>query len=102
MTSPPDRASGSEFERAATDDCGEMVARLYSFLDGELTDERRRHIQEHLDRCPSCFGAFDFEAELRMIVVSRVRSHVPEHLAARIRFSIGGATASPGADEPAT
>lgn len=77
------------------DDCSEMVARLYYFLDGELTDERRRHIQAHLDRCPSCFGAFDFEAELRIVVASRVRSHVPQHLSDRIRLSLGGAFGGP-------
>lgn len=84
------------------DDCSEMVARLYYFLDGELTDERRTRIQAHLDRCPSCFGAFDFEAELRIVVASRVRSHVPQHLADRIRLSLGaagfpGGDAAPGA-----
>lgn len=73
------------------DDCTEMVARLYFFLDGELTDDRRSRIQAHLDRCPTCFGAFDFEAELRMVVASRLRSHVPHDLAERIRSSLGEA-----------
>ncbi len=46
-------------------DCNETIERLYTYLDGELTDERRHEIKEHLDECAPCLGAFDFEAELR-------------------------------------
>ena len=70
------------------DDCSAMIARLHVFLDGELTDDRRTRIQAHLDDCPSCFGAFDFEAELRIVVRSRVQTRVPPALIERIRLSI--------------
>ena len=89
---------GSDSERSASDlasgdsvvlsDCNAMIARLYHFLDGELTEERRLGIQAHLDACPSCFGAFDFEAELRIVVSKRVHTVVPEALVLRIRQSI--------------
>jgi mycothiol system anti-sigma-R factor len=69
-------------------DCNAMVARLYNFLDGELTDQRREKIQRHLDMCPSCFGAFDFEAELRIVVSTRCHTEVPQSLVDRIRNSI--------------
>jgi mycothiol system anti-sigma-R factor len=69
-------------------DCGTMVSRLYNFLDGELTDERRAKIQTHLDGCPSCYSAFDFEAELRVVVANRAQTEVPPHLVDRIRMSI--------------
>ena len=69
-------------------DCGRMLAGLYHFLDGELTQERRVHIQAHLDGCPTCFGAFDFEAELRIVVRSRVQLRVPEALIQKIRIAI--------------
>jgi mycothiol system anti-sigma-R factor len=69
-------------------DCGTMVSRLYNFLDGELTDERRVKIQSHLDGCPSCYSAFDFEAELRTVVANRAQTQVPPHLVDRIRLSI--------------
>ncbi len=68
--------------------CQDMVARLYHFLDGELTDTRRATMQHHLDACPSCFSAFDFEAELRIVVQKRVHTHVPHSLAERIRLSL--------------
>ena len=69
-------------------DCNAMLARLYTFLDGELTEPRRNKIQSHLDTCPSCFSAFDFEAELRIVVAKRVYTKVPDSLVERIRRAI--------------
>lgn len=68
--------------------CGAMLERLYHFLDGELTEDRRVKIQGHLDACPSCFSAFDFEAELRLVVAARAQTAVPEALIARIRATL--------------
>jgi anti-sigma factor (TIGR02949 family) len=66
-------------------DCGEALRQLYGFLDGELTSDRRTTIRGHLDRCACCLEAFDFEAELRVVVSSCCRrDEVPEHLRARV------------------
>ena len=65
-------------------DCTDAVHRLYHFLDGELTDQRRGEIQRHLDECPPCLEAFDFEAELRQVVANRCRERVPDGLRERI------------------
>ncbi len=65
-------------------DCDEALHQLYHFLDGELTDERRVEIRTHLDDCPPCFEAFDFEAELRIVISHHCRETVPEALKQRI------------------
>jgi len=65
-------------------DCASSLHELYSFLDGELTAERRSHIQAHLDGCLPCYEAFDFEAELRTVVSARCREQVPEALRERV------------------
>jgi mycothiol system anti-sigma-R factor len=70
-----------DHERA---DCAESLKELYVFLDGELTIERRTNIQAHLEGCQDCYEAFDFEAELRMVVSTRCRDEVPEQLRARV------------------
>ena len=48
-------------------DCEAALAEIYTFLDGELTDEKRGLIASHLDGCNPCFEAYDFEAELRAV-----------------------------------
>ena len=69
-------------------DCDDAVHRLYEFLDGELDDSRREHIQRHLDECLPCLEAFDFEAELRQVIATRCRDQVPESLRLRIAEAI--------------
>ncbi|MCB0971681.1 MAG: mycothiol system anti-sigma-R factor, partial [Acidimicrobiales bacterium] len=64
-------------------DCNETLRELYLFLDGQLTEEDRAHIVQHLDDCSPCLAAYDFEAELRMVVRSRCTDQVPDSLRAR-------------------
>lgn len=65
-------------------DCTESLKELYTFLDGELTVERRTHIQQHLEGCQDCYEAFDFEAELKIVVSTRCKEEVPDHLRQRV------------------
>lgn len=64
--------------------CDETIERLYFYLDGELTDQRREEITRHLDLCGPCVGAYGFEAELRRVIANRCKDHVPEQLVDRI------------------
>ena len=66
------------------EDCEQALRTLYSFLDGELTDERRAAIQRHLSECSPCLEAFDFEAELKIAIARSCRDQVPEGLRQRI------------------
>lgn len=69
-------------------DCIEAVHLLYHYLDGELTTERRVLIRQHLDDCPPCGQAFDFEAELRVVISQKCREEVPPELVARVRKAL--------------
>lgn len=81
-------------------DCRQSVERLYHYLDGELTDERRRRIQRHLDECPPCVEAFDFEAELRQVIANRCKDHVPASLLERVRRALDEEAGTRRTDEP--
>ncbi len=69
-------------------DCEETIERLYTYLDGELTDERRVEIQRHLDDCSPCLKAYGFEAELRAVIAQRCQEKVPESLLERVRQAL--------------
>lgn len=69
-------------------DCGEAVRQLYTFLDGELTEERRELIAVHLDECGSCAEAAGFEAELRVVISRRCKDRVPDSLIARVAAAL--------------
>ena len=68
----------------ADDNCDDALHELYGYIDGELTPERRSNIQRHLDECPPCYEAFDFEAELRIVIARKCTEAVPESLKQRI------------------
>jgi mycothiol system anti-sigma-R factor len=65
-----------------------VIRELYTFVDGELTIESRAQIKSHLDDCLPCFEAYDFEAELRIVISQRCRESVPESLRDRIAQAI--------------
>ncbi len=68
--------------------CDETIERLYYYLDGELTEERRVEIALHLDMCGPCVGAFGFEAELRKVIANRCKDHVPDALLDRVAHAL--------------
>jgi mycothiol system anti-sigma-R factor len=69
--------------------CQETHLRVYEYLDGELTVWKRRAITRHLDECPPCGEAFEFEIDLRRVVVSKCREQVPVELRSRIAMALG-------------
>ncbi|MGH9149528.1 MAG: mycothiol system anti-sigma-R factor [Acidimicrobiales bacterium] len=65
-------------------DCSKVFKELYLFLDGELTPAKRSEIQGHLDDCLHCLEAFEFEAELKMMISHKCREQPPAALRERI------------------
>ena len=78
----------SECDEQNMSACEEAVAELYTYLDGELTDELRSKIRGHLDDCGHCLQAFDFEAELRNVISAKCQERVPEALRNRIAAAL--------------
>ena len=76
-------------------DCTQALRTLYYFLDGELTPDRRLAIQRHLDECSPCLEAFDFEAELKMVIARCCRDQVPESLRQRVAEVLAEASERP-------
>jgi mycothiol system anti-sigma-R factor len=69
-------------------DCENSLHALYSYLDGELTDDRRAVIQHHLDACQPCAEPYDFEAELRIVIRRKCAEQVPDTLVAKVRAAL--------------
>jgi mycothiol system anti-sigma-R factor len=80
----------------AEGNCDDALHELYHFLDGQLDDDRRQAIQHHLDDCPPCYEAFDFEAELRIVIARKCHETVPDRLKQRIADAIQHESLHPG------
>jgi mycothiol system anti-sigma-R factor len=88
MTEKTDAGEGASALFGQTVNCDEAVHQLYHFLDGELTEERRVLISEHLTYCGPCGGAAEFEAELRVVISNHCKDRVPDTLIRRIADAI--------------
>lgn len=64
--------------------CADAMGRLYTYLDGEMDEDGRTIIRRHLEECPPCLEAFDFEAVLRLVIARKCREPVPPSLETRI------------------
>ncbi len=73
---------------SGSDDCRQALAVLYSYLDGELTIERRTVIRTHLDMCLPCGHRYTFESELRQVVSTCCQEKVPDELRDRIASAL--------------
>lgn len=76
--------------------CDDALHVLYEYLDGELTSERRLAIRRHLHDCEPCLHAFDFEAELKVVVAKSCRDQVPDLLRAKVAAAILEASKTSG------
>ena len=58
--------------------CEEVLARLWEFLDGELTPENEEAVRRHLALCGQCYPQYDFQrAYLAYVRKLREREHAP-------------------------
>lgn len=72
-------------ERPDTPDCSETLRELDRFLDSELSADARSSIRRHLESCPDCLGAFDFHAELKVVIATKCQEdEMPADLLVRI------------------
>jgi len=69
-------------------ECDDAIHRLYYFMDGALTEEKRLQIKKHLDACPPCLRVYDFEEELRQVIANHCQDTVPEGLRERVAAAI--------------
>lgn len=71
-------------------DCNETLRELERFLDGEVLGQTRESIQSHLDGCLDCLSAFDFHAELRIVIREKCREKtMPPGLLTKIEQCFG-------------
>ena len=48
--------------------CSEVLARVYSYLDGEIDDHGYGEIREHLDECGPCLREYGLEEVVKKLV----------------------------------
>jgi hypothetical protein len=71
-------------------DCNETLRELQTYLDGELPEDMQYVVDEHLLECTDCMQAFDFHAELKLVIATKCRTEaIPTALLGRIEACFG-------------
>jgi anti-sigma factor (TIGR02949 family) len=71
-------------------DCNETLRELQRYLDHDLSVEVREAVEAHLGGCVDCLQAYDFHAELKIVISTKCRSEVlPPGLLAKIEACFG-------------
>ena len=78
-------------------DCAQALARVYEYLDGELSPADLDKIREHIDDCGPCLQQYDLDIALKALVRRSCQESAPADLRERImvklteiRIEIGG------------
>lgn len=73
-------------------ECEQILEEIEVYLDGEVSPEECRRIEQHLADCPACFDREHFQRSLREIIRRKCGSaEMPAGLADRIRRAISSA-----------
>lgn len=85
--SPGDPSTGAEPLTKA--ECAELIAEVWTLLDGECTPETRQKLRKHLDECPPCLRIFGIEEQFKALIATKCSGdRAPEGLRERLRLEI--------------
>jgi mycothiol system anti-sigma-R factor len=73
---------------AEDDDCAQALAKVYEYLDGELSVTDLDRIREHIADCGPCLQQYDLDIALKALVRRSCRESAPADLRERIMVKI--------------
>jgi len=69
-------------------DCAQALARVYEFLDGEMSPTDLDRIREHVVDCEPCLREYDLDTALKALVRRSCQESAPADLRERIMVKI--------------
>ena len=74
-------------------ECAEVIAEVWTLLDGECTAETRAKLRKHLEDCPPCFQLYGLEERIKGMIAAKCSGEkAPERLRERLRLEISQTT----------
>ena len=88
FSSTPQPDSGAQ-PKQIKPDCAEVIAEVWTLLDGECTPEAKERLRQHLEACPGCFQHYGIEERLKALIATKCTGEkAPEGLRERLRLQI--------------
>jgi mycothiol system anti-sigma-R factor len=83
----------SESQPGIKAECAEVLAEVWTLLDGECSPETQAKLRQHLEDCPPCFQAYGLEERIKALISTKCRGErAPDSLRARLRVEISRTT----------
>lgn len=81
---PPDGSTAAEHD-PGHENCADVLADVWAFLDDELDPERRATIRKHLEECSPCLDEAGIDSKLKDLLARKCGGdHAPDDLRERI------------------
>jgi anti-sigma factor (TIGR02949 family) len=82
---------GSDLDMYA--DCRQVIAEIWTLLDGECTPDAKKKLRRHLEACPECLRHYGLEERIKALIAKKCKGEkAPEHLRERLRLEISRTT----------
>ena len=86
---PTDACAASDDDQHNYLGCAEVIAEVWTLLDGECTPETRARLRSHLEACPECLKHYGLEERIKALIASKCQGErAPERLRERLRLEI--------------
>ncbi|MGV0625071.1 mycothiol system anti-sigma-R factor [Mycolicibacter minnesotensis] len=88
--SPDCNASATDASGAG---CSEVIAEVWTLLDGECTAEIKARLRQHLQECPGCLRQYGVEERIKTLIARKCSGDkAPRYLYERVRMEISRTT----------
>ena len=92
FSSGPDEPLAGEAPQMKAE-CAEVIAEVWTLLDGECTAEKKDQLRQHLEDCPPCFQLYGLEERIKSLIATRCSGEkAPDSLRERLQFEISRTT----------
>ncbi len=87
------RGSAAADESPVDADCAEVIAEVWTLLDGECTPETKEKLRRHLEECPGCLRHYGVEERIKALIARKCSGDkAPRGLVERLRVEISRTT----------
>lgn len=73
--------------------CSQVIAEVWTLLDGECTAETKAKLRQHLEECPGCLRRYGVEQRIKLLISRKCSGDkAPQGLYERVRLEISRTT----------
>ena len=73
---------------STNDNCDDVIAHLFEYLDSEMTDDDADRMRAHVAECSPCLAELSIDEMVKRLLRRSCAEQAPEHLRLKIHLQI--------------